>query len=168
MQTTMLRRTLFFMLCIGLIALLLVFFSTFKPSEAAFAKLPIVNIQAVPNGGYSFVDDPLSEQRMPSRLMMVRKLDGQLRVFRVPFRDGQVGLPDIHWWQLGELCSKFEPDFIKGDIACRSDNIRKWASENYRWTLDGKNIIGYVDNMETVHGTEQSGQFAFSMTHYVQ
>jgi hypothetical protein len=159
---------MFFMLCIGLIALSMVFFSTFRPSQAAFAKLPSVKIGTIPNGGHSFVDDPLSEERMPSRLMMVRKLDGQLRVFRVPFRNGQVGLPDIHWWQLGELCSKFEPDFIKGDIACNSDKIRGWASENYRWTLDGKNIIGYVDDMQNVSGTEESGQFEFSMMHYVE
>lgn len=168
MQTIMLKRALFLMLCIGLIALSIPFFSTFKPSEAAFAKLPRVNIESIPNGGFRFADDPLSEDRLPSRLLMIRKLDGQLRVFKVPFREGQVGLPDIHWWQVGRLCPKFEPDFAKGDIACRSAPIGQWASENYRWTLDGKNKIGFVDNMDIVKGTEESGYFAFSMMHYVQ
>jgi hypothetical protein len=159
---------MFFMLCIGLIALSIPFFSTFKPSQAAFAKLPSVKIGTIPNGGHSFVDDPLSEDRIPTRLMMVRKLDGQLRVFKVPFRDGQVVLPDIHWWKQGLLCVKFEPDFAKGDISCSSGYSGKWASENYRWTMDGKNILGFVDDMDEVRGTEEAGQFAFSMTHYVQ
>lgn len=168
MEITLLRRAMLLMLCIALIALFIPFFSTFKPSEAAFAKLPRVNIESIPNGGFRFADDPLSEDRLPSRLLMIRNLDGQLRVFRVPFREGQIGLPDRHWWQQGSLCVKFEPDFVKGDIACRDKNQRQWASENYRWTLDGKNMIGFVDNMDIVKGTEESGYFAFSMMHYVQ
>jgi hypothetical protein len=168
MQSIMLRRIMFFILCIGLIALCIPFFSTFKPSEAAFAKLPRVNTESISDGGFRFADDPLSEDRFPSRLLMIRKLDSQLRVFRVPFRDGQVGLPDRHWWQQGRLCTKFEPDFVKGDIACRDKDQRQWVSENYRWSLDGKNMIGYVDNMDAVKGTEESGQFAFSMMHFVQ
>jgi hypothetical protein len=168
MQTILLRRTMFFMLCIGLIALSIPFFSTFKPSQAAFAKLPSVKIGTIPNGGHSFVDDPLSEDRIPTRLMMVRKLDGQLRVFKVPFRDGQVVLPDIHWWKGGRSCAKFEPDYVKGDIACRDSDQHTWSIESYRWTLDGNNLSGFIDNMDLVRGTEESGLFVFPMMHYVQ
>ncbi len=144
---------------VALIGVCTPFVSSFWPSERANAAIPRVQMPQLNPSEFVFVDEPSAMFNWPSQALFVRNPDGRLNVWRIPVIDGVHGLPDIHWWQRGQSCKRFTPDFTSGTIGCRDRSLYEWAQKNYLWNLDGKNLVGYVDDLERIDGIEVAGEY---------
>lgn len=154
------------LLCVMGIGTLFVLLDSLAPSESAYANAPAVKLPALSAGQFQFVDDPYSFENSPSRLMLVRRLDGSLKVWRVPIAGDAYRLPDFHWWQSdGPLCRQLAPDFRSGIVSCGDHDSSGWAFTQARWDLNGKNLTGQLDDMMEVRGQARSGYFYFSLTY---
>ncbi len=139
------------------------FVSSLSPSEQAIAALPRVKIPSLTPEQFAIVENPVSNNQSPSKLMLLRQKSGQLFVWSIPVRNGVFAMPDIHWWRPGISCLSFAPDFENEVIACTDSDLPAWWSEHLRWRLDGTNISGSVDNMPRIQGQERLGEFIFHM-----
>lgn len=159
LASMLIALTLFGMGVIGYVA-----HASLQPSEQAKANRPRVVLPALEPAQFAYIADPMAADNWPSHLLVVRKPDGDLRVWRMPLRNGLHSLPDVHWWQQGPTCQRFEPDFTTGTIACRDANLGSWGSEPYRWNLDGKNLglSRHVDDMDTVEGALSADEYVFA------
>lgn len=151
---------LLIMLGVGGVAFL--FLTSLKPSERAFAAIPHIRLPVLEPEQFAYIKDPTSLDNWPSVLLIVRRQDASLSVWRIPTRDGNVQLPDIYWWRQGQTCPRFEPDFRTGVIGCMGADFGEWGRHAYRWDLDGKNISAQVDDMPAVRGREDGGEYVLT------
>ena len=70
-------------------------------------------------------------------------------------------LPDYSWYRIGWSCKDLSPDFDKGEIYCKDDELPDWLSRAHRWSLDGKSLVDseWVPDMEKVPGRIILGDF---------
>jgi len=98
-------------LLIGIAAVAQIFLSSLNPSDRAYANVPRIRLPALKPEAFAYVSDPTALDNRPTELLLVRRRDASLKVWRIPTRDGIHFLPDIHWWREGIPCQRFEPDF---------------------------------------------------------
>ncbi len=163
MNRTALVRLFAVLLTAGLLLALAPFFSSLSPSEQAIAALPRIKVPSLAPEQFKIVENPVSNNQSPSKLMLLRQKNGKLFVWSIPVRDGVFAMPDIHWWRPGMTCPSFAPDFANEVIACTGSYLPAWWREHLRWRLDGTNISGRVDDMPRIQGQERLGEFIFSM-----
>jgi hypothetical protein len=146
-------------LVIALAAIATPFALSLLPSERTLADLPRIHIPELKPGEFIFTSDPTELTNWPSVLLILRQPNGRLMVWRIPKQDGAYAMPDTHWWRPGYKCMKFEPNFIENTISCRDSKLDPWFKDAFRWSLDGKNLSGEVDNMPVAKGTEDHGDY---------
>jgi hypothetical protein len=151
---------LLIMLGVGGVAFL--FLTSLNPSERAYAAIPHIRLPVLGPEQFAYIKDPTALDNWPSVLLIVRRRDASLGVWRIPTRDGNVQLPDIHWWRQGQTCPRFEPDFRSGVIGCVGGDLGEWGRHAYRWDLEGRNIGGQVDDMPAVRGREEGGEYVLT------
>ncbi|MBV1775374.1 hypothetical protein KSF73_06560 [Burkholderiaceae bacterium DAT-1] len=144
---------------IALAGVISLFASSLKPSENAYATLARVSIANLQPESFAYVPDPAALDHRPADLLLIKRKDGSLSVWRVPVRDGLHVMPDIHWWRPGPVCKRFEPDFGAGTIECKDNDLDAWQRQTYRWRLDGKHETGQVDDMWAVNGEVAGSDF---------
>lgn len=132
------------------------FSASLTPSEKVYAERPRVKIPNLKPMEFAFVADPTWEY---GEFLFIRRSSGQFDVWRTLRRNGQHALPDLHWWRPGTPCNKFGPEFDLGIIHCFDPDLPPWAKANYVWTLDGKSLSKSVDDMNTVNGFEEFGDY---------
>jgi len=163
MNRVALIRLLAVLLIAGILLSAVPFLSSFSPSERSVSELPSVKLPDLLPGQFTFIEDPLATNQWPSKLMLLRQMNGELFVWSIPTRNGVIAMPDIHWWRPGKLCPSFAPDFSTGAIACADPTFSAWEREHLRWRLDGKSISGVIEEMPRIQGQERSGEFVYGM-----
>lgn len=116
------------------------------PSEAAMANRPTIHLPRLAPGEFRYIRDPLATAEWPSDLLVLRKPDGHVRVFRIPLLKGLHALPDVHWWKAGWGCKQFVPDFQAGVVACFDPDASHWV-RGLAWSLDGQ-FLGQSPRMD--------------------
>jgi hypothetical protein len=125
-------------------------------SERPSTESTLVEMPKLGRSEYAFVNEPGSPQDSPTQVLFVRRPDGQVDAWRVPGRNGLVQLPDVRGWRQGPLCQRFAPDFTKGRIGCWDGSLGESTGKYYEWDLDGKNVIGQIDDMRRAQGYAQA------------
>ena len=97
--------------------------------------------------------DGVRQQRQGERYLAVLFQDSTLQVFRLPSKEGAVGLPDAHWWRIETWCRDFgleqpdQPVMPDSVIACRDEQLA--GRTEWRWALSGRNLGQNTDDLET-------------------
>ncbi len=102
-----------------------------------------------------------------SAVILVKRLDGHIDAWGISTRNGEVGLPDNHWWQTYLVCKNFGPTVINGvidetkPISCHDDLESRYGITNnkWKWSIDGKALVNYLDDMERIEGTVKGGYY---------
>lgn len=158
------RRTLAFALAgvfvIGIVVVAAALGASLWPSAATEAALPRVSTADIPKEGYKFVPD-IYDGHFKAEVLLVRSSDGTLRAWFVPGALGVHYLPDGPWWKPGLPCRDFRPNFQSANIGCEDPNLPERAKHRYKWSLDGKRLFAYDEDMLAVPGVEEGGYFVF-------
>lgn len=138
------------------------------PSERADAALSRINITELRPGSFKLVtpDNAYELYNGFKRSVYILKTNtGEIRAWAVYAKNGEVGMPDYHWWNVYFTCKHFSPAINNGIIEensliqCRDKDISPWQSENWRWRQDGKSITQNVDDMRPAHGMVEGDYF---------
>jgi len=162
MKRKLLAALVVFVMLAGGAVVARMFLSSLNPSERAFAEIPRIRLPVLKPESFAYVRDPTALDNWPADLLLLRRRDASLSVWRVPTKDGVHLLPDIRWWRAGVPCQRFEPDFRTGIIECIEPELGEWARKMYRWDLDGRNISGQADDMWEIRGREDGDEFVFA------
>ena len=159
MKRKLLISALALLSMLGIAGVVQMFWSSLGPSEKAYADIPRFRVPGLKPDEFAYIKDPTALDNWPADLLLLRRHDGSLKVWRIPTRNGVHLLPDIHWWQVGNACPRFEPNIQSGVIECVGLDLGEWGRKNYRWNLDGKNIAGLVDDLWEIKGREDGNEF---------
>ena len=162
MKRILLASATVFLLMAGVGGVALLFLTSLNPSERAYAAIPHIHLPVLEPEQFAYITDPTALDSWPSVVLIVRRRDASLGVWSIPFQNGDVQLPDIHWSRQGYACPRFEPDFRAGMISCIGADFGEWWRDAYRWDLHGKNISGQVDDMPAMRGREEGGEFVLT------
>jgi hypothetical protein len=162
MKRKLLVSLVFLALLVGIAVVGRMFLSSLNPSDRAYAEIPRIRLPALKPEAFAYVRDPVGLDNQPTQLLLVRRRDASLKVWRISTKDGIHLLPDIHWWREGAPCLRFEPNFQSGIIECIESEQGEWARQVYRWDLNGRNISGQVDDMWEIKGREDGDEFVFA------
>ena len=147
---------------VGVVFFSIPFIRSMLPSERAVSNLPHVNISAISPGQFVLLEHPRPYEIWKGYLLSIlvyrRSIDSVI-VWEVPARGGSVGMPDRHWWRPFYDCENFGPTFINGvvdesqPIKCHDSTMpSKWWSEHWQWSIEGKNLAGFVDDLKRAEG----------------
>ena len=137
----------------GLLFVAKPFVWSLNPSANAGATLPHIDISDLEPGEYRYHN---SEGRgwLEVSWLIIRNYSGEIYVYAVPRHKGKYFMPDITWFRWGGLCDEFAPEVVNGKLKengvsrCYDEGIGEWASGEWRWSLDGKNLGNYTSDME--------------------
>lgn len=156
-------------LLVGLTGLAVPFFSSMSPSEKVYADLPRINITDLKVGGYKIVKHPAAatwgRSGIGYSIFIYRLQNGELKAWSVPSRKSAILMPDLHWWRPMYPCENFGLSASGSDsnkevsMQCNDSDTPEWWTDKWKWSIDGKNYSGQVDDMEPVRGAEKSGYF---------
>ena len=146
------------------------FVASLKPSMKANAEIPSISIDDMKLGSYKITTHSRSVEYFrgyKSAVMLVKRLDGHIDAWNLSTRNGEVGLPDNHWWQVYFDCKYFGPTVINGvidetkPITCHDDLEGKYGimSNRWKWSIDGKALVKYLDDLDRIEGTIKGGQY---------
>ncbi len=156
----------------GLAALGFAMLQSLTPSDRAEWELQRFDTADIRPGTFRIAaDQPISALANGYQwsLLIVRLRDGSVKVWKVPVKDGKVGMPDLHWWRPTFDCEHFGPLITNGLIdeskpmQCHDKPLPSdWWAENWRWDLDGKHLgAGPVDDMEPAAGVMDGWYFVY-------
>lgn len=162
------------MIFLGLILAFIPFGASLNPSAKSIANLPRTDISDLSNGQYkiSTVSSLGGAGNGYSWGVLVYKnFAGEINVWDIPVKDKGVGLPDLKWWRPTLLCSEFGPTKVNGSvdeslpIKCHDDESELyWLRPHWKWTIEGKNIIGEFSDLLPATGVIEYGYFVHSKT----
>jgi hypothetical protein len=156
LAVTMNRRALIMtvggLFAFGVGAILIFLSQSLWPSERAKADAVKLEVALPRLATYQSVEGRFA------RLFVVRTSDDHLLAFRVPLKDGKVGMPDLHWWQPFYYCADFRLGGSDGalaaatDFQCHDSDMPEWWASRWRWALNGKAISpdSGIDDMPQV------------------
>lgn len=139
-----------------------------QPSERADAALPRIDVSNISPGTYKLVtpEDAFETfNGFKQSVYFLRTKDGNLRAWAVYARNGEVGMPDYHWWRTYFSCKEFGPDLKDGVIdeksliQCHDKDLYQGQVEYWRWQLNGKAVSQYVDDMQPANGVIEGEYF---------
>lgn len=139
------------------------------PADAG-ALLARVNVSELAPGHFMLVDGNYERRGFLNQserdgFLILRKHDGDFRVFWLMRREHAVGLPDSHWWRVFYYCQQFGPAAQPGVydpgalIRCHDPDPQGWMLPRWSWSLDGKSTVdlAYVPDMERVEFSREPG-----------
>ncbi|MES9948591.1 MAG: hypothetical protein ABW118_06510 [Candidatus Thiodiazotropha sp.] len=146
------------------------FLASMNPSMKANAEIPSVSIKEMKPGSYIISEHSRSVeyfQGYKSVVMLVKRLDGRIDAWSLLARNGEVGLPDYHWWQVYFDCENFGPAVNGGvideakPITCRDDLEKKYGISNnrWKWSIDGKSLTKHLNDMEKIEGSVKGDHY---------
>ncbi|MES9852794.1 MAG: hypothetical protein ABW170_13320 [Candidatus Thiodiazotropha sp. L084R] len=146
------------------------FLASMNPSMKANAEIPSVSIKEMKPGSYKISAHSRSVeyfQGYKSVVMLVKRLDGRIDAWSLLARNGEVGLPDYHWWQVYIDCKNFGPAVIDGvidetkPITCHDDLEKKYGISNnrWKWSIDGRSLTKYLNDMERIEGSVKGDHY---------
>lgn len=159
--------------CLALIALGIAvtpFGLSLKPNARADAALPRIDISNLkpeeivllehPTHGYAGRDYIWS-------IILMKLTDGSIRAWSVPTKNGNIGMPDHHWWRPFFPCKDFGPSKVDGLIdmhshfKCHDTDIpHEWWATAWQWDLSGKAIdSSAIGDMLEITGTIEGKYF---------
>ncbi len=153
---------------IGLAIAFAPFVLSLNPSKRVDASLPRIKVSSLEPGKSMLVNHPQlpgSYSKTFWSILFVRKHDGELKAWKVLTKDSAVLMPDLHWWRPFVPCKHFGPTEKDGridetaPIQCHDEPITEWWSKVWRWDIDGKNLSGQADDMESAKGVVEDGYF---------
>jgi hypothetical protein len=101
------------------------------------------------------------------QVFVYRKLDGTLKVWRVPTKNDSVGMPDLHWWRPMLECENFGPTKVNGmvdetlPIKCHDKETSEFWGTEWQWTIEGENMGKRVEDMDFVSGSVEGEFYVF-------
>ncbi len=146
---------------VGITLVLMPFVLSLFPSNRAYAALPRYDISDLYRGSYKLVTlDRAFEtfNGFKQSVFFIKTKAGEIRAWSVYTKNGDIGMPDYHWWRVYNTCRNFGPDVINGVIdedsyiQCHDKNLPQWQSNNWRWNLEGKALTQNVTDMNQVDG----------------
>ena len=155
------------LISIGVIIAAIPFIQSMNPSAQAQNNLPRVRVTGINPGQYrleNYIPSHSSSDDWKLVAFVYKKRNGELRVWRLFSKNGAVGMPDLSWTRPMLECQEFGPTRVDGivdetqPITCHDDNISDFWKEEWRWTIDGKNMGKRVEDMDQVSGTIE-GEF---------
>ena len=155
------------LISIGVIIAAIPFIQSMNPTAQAHNNLPRVRVTGIDPGQYrleNYIPSHSSSDDWKLVAFVYKKRNGELRVWRLFSKNGAVGMPDLSWTRPMLECQEFGPTRVDGivdetkPITCHDDNISDFWKEEWRWTIDGKNMGKRVEDMDQVSGTIE-GEF---------
>ena len=158
------------MLIVGVYFAAFPFIASLNPSVKANSEIPSITINDMKPGSYKISTHSRSVEYFrgyKSAVLLVKRLDGHIDAWNISTRNGEVGLPDYHWWQVYFDCKNFGPTMINGvidetkPITCRDNLERKYGitKNRWKWSIDGKALVNYLDDMDRIEGTVKAGYY---------
>jgi hypothetical protein len=146
---------------VGITIALIPFVLSLFPSDRAYAALPRYDISDLNHGSFKLVIPDRAFETFngfKQSVFFLKTKAGEIRAWKVYTKNGEIGMPDYHWWRTYFTCRDFRPGIINGVIdensyiQCHDKNISQWQSNNWRWNLDGKALTQNVTDMNQVKG----------------
>lgn len=152
---------------VGVILAMTPFVSSLKPSARADAQLKRFEMSRLEVEDLSILSGPSLGEVFDGyeiKLLGYRSSDGSLKVWQVPAKNGDVGMPDLHWCRPIHSCSRLSViDIGKGaTISCVDEDIPDWWAKEWRWDLNGVNLGGMVDDLVEATGVVENGYFVYA------
>lgn len=164
---TYLVTTTIGLLSIGVVAVAIPFLKSMGPTAQALNDLPRVKITGIDPGEYrlqNYIPTHGSSDGWQLQLFIYRRFNGDLKVWRLFSKNDAVGMPDLSWTRPMLECRDFGPTVVNGlvdesrPITCHDDNVSDYWKNEWRWTIDGKNMGKMVEDMVPVSGSIE-GEF---------
>ena len=159
---------------IGLLATVSPFVRSLTLNAAAGKDLQRLKVGTIAAGQMRWFDDANKvlppHSQYSERYLVVRYADESFHVFRFPVKDGLIGMPDIHPWQIDWWCKQFElqdpaqPIGPHSVIQCMDIELRQPGSRQWQWTLDGKGIGGSTSDLERPRFVVEHGEVVLGKT----
>lgn len=142
------------------------FLASMAPSKRAESEIPRINIKEMSPGTYKITTHSRSVEyyyKFKSAVMIVKRHDGKIDAWDLFVKNGAVGMPDYHWWQVYYTCKDFGPTIVNGvidetmPISCHDskEDVRKWS-------IDGKSLTEYFDDLHKAEGFVEGDYFVLS------
>lgn len=156
---------------IGILGAAIPFLRSMEPSAKAIAALPRVKITGLNVGSYR---SQVSSEKYADtsgwtwKVLLYRKSETTIKAWRIPTRNGAVGMPDLHWWRPFFKCEEFGPTLVNGvvdeslPIKCHDESASDFWRNEWKWDIDGKNLGTMVDDLNSIDGTIEGEFFVFS------
>jgi hypothetical protein len=157
----------FAVIATGVIISMTPFMGSLRPGARADAALPRYSLIGLSVGQMSILEGPSLGEIFNSyelKLLAYKSTEGKINVWKVPVKNGRVGMPDLHWWKPIYDCAQLK--VLKGPsesvITCTDENVPKGWAEDWRWDLSGVNLGKMVDDLESAKGVVENGYFVFA------
>lgn len=143
------------------------FFGSLKPSARSNAELSRYDISGIPAGTLAIPDGPILGELFNGyklKLLVYRSNSGQITAWRVPVKNGLVGMPDLHWFKPVHACQDLRVigEGESRSIACLDQNVSDWWLNEWRWSLNGINLGSMVDDLDTAVGMVEGKLFVYA------
>ena len=150
---------------VGLFFVTLPFVGSMKPSAKANAALPRIDISNLHTGEAKIYDLPNSAEYFGGyklSLFIFKTTGGEVRAWELPTKNGNVGMPDLHWWKPYHPCKDFGLSSSQEQFACQdSDLPSDWWESKWQWDLRGNSIASNIDSMPSVTGAIEGKYFVY-------
>lgn len=159
---------------VGIAMLLVPFGLSLFPNDRAYAALPRFDISDILPGTYKLATLPKAPETFngfKQSVYFIKTQNGDLRAWVVYAKNGEIGMPDYHWWQTYYTCREFGPDLKDGVIdensliRCHDKDPSPGFTDHWRWKLDGKAISQYIDDMQPAGGEVEGHYFVLGKKH---
>lgn len=153
---------------VGIVLSFVPFALSLLPSERADAALPRVDVSGIAPGTYKLVSPENVFETFngfKQSVYFLRTRDGNLHAWTVYAKNGEVGMPDYHWWKTYFSCEEFGPNLKDGFIdensliQCHDPGFYSGQADYWRWHLNGKAVSQYVDDMQPARGVIEGDHF---------
>jgi hypothetical protein len=91
-------------------------------------------------------------------LLLVKDKDAKVYLYYLPMWEGEVMMPDKHWWQHEGYCQELVTDFMAGKdpvIHCKSSDRAEFLTKQWKWSIDGKNLGSNLPDLIAVGYKQQ-------------
>lgn len=156
------------MLAIAVVITVLPFLQSMKPSAEAINRLPRIKLTGIGPGDYrllSYIPRLTDHDDWEITAFVYKKNNGELRVWRLLAKNGAVGMPDLRWLRPLVECKNFGPTVVNGvvdeskPITCHDDGVSAYWRQEWRWSIDGKNMGKTVEDMDALSGSIEGDYF---------
>ncbi len=163
----------FTLILIGLFSAMTPFVSSLSPNIKANTALERLDISKLHNGQFKIINahPNYGDARRGFKwgLIIYKKYNGELKIWDVAVKNnGDVGLPDLHWYKPSWPCGSFGPSFTSGllneslPIKCHdSKNEDSWGL-HMEWDIDGKALTKDTPDMQPTKGIIEGKCFVFN------
>lgn len=134
------------------------FISYFGPAWNSGETLPHIKVSEMQAGTYRMHDDEHTGW-YGTRYLIIKNFDNSFLVYWLPTYQNSIVMPDLRWYRWGGLCENFGPELVNGKIKknglikCHDKEIEEYHINEWQWTLTGKKLGQWTDDMESMKST---------------